>query len=310
MIKYFCVFDNHFPQRVFDMKPSAVPFYRPPSDKRARHEDKYAISEDECTVLVADGVSEPYVGEPTDYGEGKSGGEVVSQIISDIITTSQNSVDLLQLLHQASGEIAKKHSLMGRDLTKQAVAGASVAACQIKDDQALFVTVGDSPIFWEDESGSHVFTNFTSSAAALEEAGNEFFEACKHYGAMVGATPWQLYHPFFQAKQFYRANRHVGGKYESYKPGINGGHGIVNGNPDMALCWSTQSIISLSGVRWILLVTDGMLWRDFRPENQKEVAEAFNRGGIPALLELRDARDNQPHISGHPEGSAIMIKFD
>lgn len=288
---------------------SAVPFYRHPSNERARCEDRHVICDKKKVALVADGVSKPYVGEPEDYGGGKSSGEVVSQIICDTITFAHDSVDLPNLLHQGNEATAKKHCAMGRDLTREAVAGASVAACQVQDDQVSLLTVGDSSIFWEYETSFDHFSNFTPSATAMEEEGNEFFEACKRYGAIVGAAPWQLYHPFFQAKQFYRANRHVGGRDEPYKPGINGGHGMVNGNPDLVSCWSTRSI-SLAGLKWILLVTDGMLWRDFRPESHCQlVVQTFNLGGIPALLGLRDALDNQPHIKGWPEGTAIVLKF-
>lgn len=287
---------------------SAAPFYRPHSNERAHREDGYATNDEAGIFLVTDGVSEPYVGEPCDYGNGKSGGEVVSRIIRSQIIIAEAPFDICKLLLQANAAILQKHESMGRDPAKQAVAGACVAACQIGEHEAIFVVVGDAGVLWEDQEGSHFLTNFDAAAHALEEAGNEFFEACKHYAAMVGAQPWGLYRPFFDAKQFYRANRHTEDCGGYHVPGRNGGHGMVNGNPAVQSCW-TVKCINPSKVKWILLLTDGLLWRDFRPENHQEVAGTFVRGGLPALLELRDGRDNQPHIQakGWPEATAIVL---
>ena len=292
------------------MKLSAEPFYRPPSSESARREDAYCINESAGMVVVIDGVSEPFVGVPCDYGEpGKSGGAVVADIIRYLISMA-NSIDgLCNSLLIANDVVRVKHKEMGRDVTEQAVAGACVAACHIHGRGAIFVVVGDAGILWEDAQGCHYLTNFSPAAHALEEAGNEFFEACKKYGAIVGEKPWALYNPFFKAKQYFRANRNNDDGGGVYVPGKNGGHGMVNGNRALERYWTVKSI-DLSSVKWILVHTDGILWRDFRPENCQEVAEAFNRGGIPAILELRDSRDNQPHIQakGWPEGTVIVLK--
>ena len=290
------------------MKFSAVPFYRPPSNESACREDGHFIDEKAGIVVVTDGVSEPYVGKPCDYGLGRSGGTVVSTIICNAVSGAKTPCDLLELLLEANTAVFHQHASMGRDPARQAVAGACVAACQISEHEATFVVVGDAGVLWEDQEGSHFLTNFNTAAHVLEEAGNEFFEACKHYAAMVGAQPWGLYRPFFDAKQFYRANRHTEDCDGYHIPGRNGGHGMVNGNPAVQSCW-TVKCINPSKVKWILLLTDGLLWRDFRPENHQEVADAFNRGGLDALVKLRDGRDNQPHIQakGWPEATAIVL---
>ena len=285
------------------MKFSMNSYYRRPSSKHARTEDGHAINKG--IVVVTDGVSEPYVGEPRDYGEGQSGGTVVSNIICDTISQARPPCDICELLLEANAKILRKHQSMGMDVDKQAVAGASIAACQIMDEEAVFVLAGDTGIFWDDERGFHFLSNFTPSAHGLEEAGCEFFEVCKRFATMVGAKPWELYRAFFEAKQYFRANRHFD-KNSQYIAGYNGGHAMMNGGP-VESCWTVERI-SLSGVKWILILTDGLLWRDFRPEHHQGVANTFNRGGIPALLELRDSLDRQPHIDGWPEGTAIILK--
>lgn len=289
------------------MKLSAKPFYRSPFNPKAHREDGYAINKDAKIALISDGVSGPFVGEPEDYGGRKSGGKVVTDIVCEKVSGAKAPCSVYDLLLEANTDVRQKHEAMGKDLAKQAVAGASVAACQITDCEAVLILIGDTTVFFEDMGGFGAFTNFNQAAHSLEEAGCQFFEACKRFAPMVLVQPWMLYRPFFEAKQFFRANKHTNAG--EHIAGVNGGHAMLNGDPALERCWTLRHL-SLSLMKWILLVTDGLLWRDFRADlHCKEVCEAFVRGGFPALLELRDQRDNQPHISGWPEGTGVFINF-
>lgn len=279
------------------MALSLKPHYFP-ADPVGRKEDDFGINCKVEMAVVADGVSEPHIGEPLDYGEGMSGGQMASIAICNAVDCATHHYDLPSLLLKANKGIGRRHRMTaGKNLLKDSVAGCCVAALQVLRNrgQVLFLVVGDAGILWRDRGGIHYFTNFDQAARDLEEFGNVFFEQCKVAANKLGiASGWSVYIRFFELEQAYRFNKNKG----------KGGCAMFNGDPAVQDHWNTNTI-NLAGLQWALLVTDGMLKRDFQPEDAEEAAQAFESGGVEGLLKLRDARLELPHVK-KPEATIVV----
>jgi len=278
------------------MQMSAAPFYQSAVPAGIK-EDYHVIREEIGIVAVADGVSEAYVGKPIDYGLWESGGQMSSMQLCNTLFCARDGF-LADLLLEGNKRIHAAHLSKNMDYQKQAVGGACVAACQRLGDEVFLIVAGDSGILWHDAMGAHYFTNFDEVAYVLEENGNLFFEQCAIAAKWLElGSGWQVYDSFFAKKQKYRANAHLG----------SGGHAIFNGDDAVKNCW-TEKRVSVIGMDWMILLTDGFLTRDFHPSKVNSVAEAYNRDGIPGMLKLAGMGPELPHVK-RPEGTAIVLTF-
>ena len=283
------------------MKMSATRFYRPASSGTPQ-EDRTAINLEKNIFVVCDGVSGPY--SPSNpgikYEGGLTGGQMVSKTICDAINGP--AVDLVEILRDANVKVLTNHLGVGKNPLKDAVAGASGVACQIVDKKMKIITFGDAFALYK-RKDFRFLTNFDQAAFNFEENGNTAFETClKDAGGDKGKA-WDLYFDYFSKKQFFRANRNLG----------HGGHAALNGNPVFMECCTT-AILDLAGLDWVLLGSDGLLTaKSTDPKNvevfAQELGKMYDDGGLPAILDWRDKEDNLPHIAGHPEASAIELKF-
>ncbi len=281
------------------MKLLASPFYfsaNPPG----RQEDNFGVRSNCKMGVVTDGVSPPYVGEPFLYGNKVSGGEMASAIICHEVGRNEGPSDIRQALLDGNRAIKICHNIIGKNHVDEVVGGCCAAAYQIveTEGQVRLVVAGDCGVLCQDQQGSHFLSNFDDAAYELEGYGNEFFQQCLVAANRLGIdSGWPVYDSFFKLKQKFRANQHLG----------QGGHAIFNGDPAVQNCW-TEKIIDLEGLEWLLLLTDGALSADFHPCDAGKVAEAFNRGGVEAILALRDDGPPLPHIK-RPEATIMVVKF-
>lgn len=293
------------------MKLSSVrSFYRFPSDEGSFAEDGTALNLKKRIFAVFDGVSGPYsLSNPKiDYGGlhvnyiAITGGQMVGREIQRVISDMDiDSLGLELRLQNANQRVCKAHQAIGKDPMKEAVAGACVSACQISEEEITFVMAGDAFVLFQDDNGFHFLTNFDQAAFDFEEKGNEEFAKCLKEANGNIKRAWDLYFPYFSYKQFFRANKNSG----------KGGHSMLNGDPAFKKCWTKQSLSLTPGIKWILLGTDGMLHRNFRPDRDQvnNLAFLYIAKGIEGILGWRDEKDNLPHIK-NPEASAIELKFE
>jgi|SRR3989344_2456206 len=286
------------------MKLSAKPFYRPASSG-SPSEDGVVINEKAGFFAVCDGVSGPY--SPSNpglqYEGGITGGQMVSKTICGQFTNALLGKGVEHVLSLANRMVLESHLSMHKNPKEEAVAGACAAACHVGNGQALMVLIGDCFVFYKNDKGFHFLTNFDQAAFDFEEKGNEAFVQCLQKAGGDKKAAWDLYFPYFSHKQFFRANKNLGA----------GGHAVLNGDSALLHCWTAEGT-ELSGLEWMLLGTDGLLTADsINPKNrkqlEKELGQMYSWGGLAAIIAWRDEKDFLPHISGHPEASAIEIKF-
>lgn len=272
--------------------------------------------------VVCDGVSGPY--SPSNpkimYGS-LTGGQMVGATIRHIFEGASANQLIEDVLCLANDATHGRHLWAGKFPGKEAVAGACVSACQIKENSARLVLAGDCFAIWRNAKGVHSLTNFDQAAYDFEKKGDEAFRKCLDAvdaefpvtkGKNIGKA-WDEYFPYFSDKQLYRANRNTG----------RGGHAMLNGDPHFAECW-TNHTITLQGLEYLLLLTDGLLPPHLTCPTQhatlaKGIAHAYETGGPHAIGNWRDGAvaqhesetkgSDMPHIEGYPEGSVIAIKF-
>lgn len=280
------------------------PFYRKASATTPK-EDGIAINMEAGLFVVSDGVSGPY--SPSNsgikYQGGITGGQMVTKTICDYVASGS---DIDKVLTDANRAVLANHLASGKDPAKEAVAGASVAACQVGHHEIKLILIGDCFVLYRDDKGFHFLTNFNQAAFDFEDRGNEAFAKCLQEAEGNKGRAWDLYFSYFSEKQFFRANKNIG----------NGGHAVLNGNPDLSQCYTIETISLLSSLKWILLGTDGLLATvSTNPKNRdafiQQLGQMYSEGGLPAIIDWRDKEDYQPHIGvgSNPEASAIELKF-
>lgn len=281
-------------------------FYRPASAGTPKEDDS-AINESAGLYVVCDGVSGPYSPSNTglDYG-GQTGGQMVSRTICKHVAVARPGSDIRDVLLRANFEIFHRHREMGKDPGKEAVAGACVAACQVKGEEISFVLIADCfALYAQPPAPFCLLTDFDESAFDFEKKGDDEFAKCLQEAAGHKGKAWDLYFGYFAGKQRFRANQNLG----------NGGHAMVNGDPRLQECWKFTQVRRLEKWKWILLATDGLISAiSADPRNRlslaKELGDMCEEGGLPAILKWRDEQPSQPHIgAGYPEASAIKLTF-
>lgn len=300
----------------------SVPYYRPASKTGTDKEDTICINDGAGMFAVCDGVSGPYSpnNPKTMYGR-LTGGQMVGATINHILENASANQDFQSILGLANRIVGLRHFWENRQYQKEAVAGACVAACQIRKDSALLLLAGDCFAFWRNNQGVHCLTNFDQAAYDFEKRGDEAFQECLNAvdtefpetkGKNIGKA-WDKYFPYFGEKQFFRANRNLG----------KGGHAMLNGDPGFLYCHTTREI-PLQDLRWVFLCTDGLLPPHLTCPFQHAVLaegiahfyETAGRGdiggwrdAIVAEHERKTRGSDMPHIEGWPEGSIIVVKF-
>ena len=92
---------------------------------------------------------------------------------------------------------------------------------------------------------------------------------------------------------------------------MDGGNGLNN-------CWTKIKLKWISSLKFILLLTDGLIPpSEAGPGEEKtlaqKLAELYQGGGICAIVEWRDRveaeKNTLTHVSGWPEGTAVMLNF-
>ncbi len=296
--------------------------YRKASKPGAIGEDAICKNEDASMFAVCDGVDGPYSPSNPRHPYGKrTGGQMVGEIVKFVVENAAESCNLYDTLLLANSLMGVCHESHKKSLANEAVAGACVAACQVKVDTVSLVLVGDCFAFWCDETGMNVATNFDQSAFDFEQKGDEAFRQCVEVvdqrfpetkGKNLGRA-WDEFFPRFGEKQFFRANRNLG----------NGGHAMLNGDPDLPRCWTTKEI-PLVGLQWMLFCTDGLLPPHLMVPMHHDILKngvqwVFERLALEGLGVWRDKMvaeheaevkgSDTPHIEGHPEGSVLAIRF-
>lgn len=281
----------------------AKSYYREASAKGPK-EDGSVINNAKRLYIVSDGVSGPFSpSHPVLKYNDLTGGQMVSQTICNRASISPLSFNVQDVLLDANKAVLANHLLACKDPTKEAVAGASVAACQVGRKEVAMILIGDCFILYKNRGGFHFFTNDDQAAFDLEKKGNEIFarDLEKAEGDMDRA--WDLHFPYLLKRQFFRANRNIG----------QGGHAALNGDPALKDCWTFCIVYNLE---WILLGSDGLLpAASTDPKNRDRLAlqlgYMYEKGGIEAIIEWRDKEDILPHIGAgnHPEATAIELKF-
>lgn len=287
------------------MKPvSSNLYYRAPSDTRAAREDAGVLNNAAGIFLVADGLSDAYSPDhpPLKYRGGLTGGQIASQHLT---SACMSGVGLASSILAANAAILSEHEQMGRSpLRGDDVGGASFAGCQVNEDGSVdLIFAGDCFAVVKQESGLYFFTGFDAAAKKTEEEAVGALSACFAQAGGDKAAGWNLYRPILAARKVRCSNKLIG----------QGGYAYANGDPALEQCWSVHKVEAGTGVEWILLGTDGMVPSTAQDEAslKASLGERYTYGGLPAVLEWRDAIEFQAHIGRgkHPEATAVEIKF-
>lgn len=288
------------------MKILGKPFYRSPSDEEAIREDAPFANNEVGLFLVADGDSAAYCpNHPSARYSccGLTGGQVASMMLVANAAAQMMSFDSYVFLRQVNEGVRQMHLTIGKDpCNGDDVGGASFAICRILENVVLTRLGGDCFKLWKDKAGFHFLNGFDEAARQVEEADINAFGECLEQASGNKGEAWNLYWPRYRAKRVRYANKSIG----------KGGWATLNGDPALLECLTLDRMTLTNGNEWILLGSDGMLHRHFRPSDAEELGKIYEHGGIPAILEWRDERDDQPHIGRGqwPEASAVEIKLE
>ncbi|MEK7663893.1 MAG: hypothetical protein AAB340_00375 [Patescibacteria group bacterium] len=212
-------------------------------------------------------------------------------------------IDLYSFLRQTNDGVRRMHQSIGKDpCNGDDVGGASFAICRIFDNVALTFLGGDCFQLWKDLEGYHFVSGFDQAAHEVEEQDINAYGKCLEQAGGNKGEAWNLYYPHYQEKRVRYANKNIG----------KGGWATLNGDPTVLQYRTMVHIDHLHQVLWVLIGTDGLLHRHFRPGYKDELGRLYESSGISAVLKWRDEKDYQPHIGHgeHPEASAVELSFN
>lgn len=251
---------------------------------------------------VADGVSGLYLPDegPTLY-EGRTGGQMVCDILLKTIIEASPTESLLGIMIRANNAIAKNqiHPLERSEM----LGGATFAITKITDEYISIVQTGDC---------------FALSASKDEKLGITRNQIFNHDAQLLEHVSRLMKKHNGNRNEMWREFRPIAAK--NRREHINNkqhpdGFGELNGQYNASDLWK-GSISSREDAKLLLLFTDGLIYYP-DSENEQYLAEKiyklYQKGGLEAILqETRIAEEKVKETShiDHAEATAIAIEFD
>ncbi len=249
---------------------------------------------------VLDGVSAPYVGEPVRY-EGKTGGQVVCQIVSETIHRYGPGLPLTPLLAKANIFIRRFAKANGLDLLRSdLLPGATFALARITTAAIEIIQGGDCLIVWQ-YTDERIGTTINQAYRHELELRMRFAELlAKHQGNRL--ETWQEFIPVLSQLRRERVNQ----KWNGYA--------LLNGQPAVAKRWEHR-FLDRKNVARILLLTDGLYEPYFMPNDShlvgRRIITLYESGGLVAVLansRAAEELEKSSHI-GQAEATGIAIEL-
>ena len=250
---------------------------------------------------VADGVSGLYLPEegPTLY-EGRTGGQMVCDVLLKTIVTASPKESLLRIMLNANQAIAAHQTYPLEE--SEMLGGATFAVAKFTNEQIIIIQAGDCFALWVSKNGKigitknqvfHHDTQMRQEIARLME---------KHGGNQQ--KMWQEFRPFLA---HYRRQQ-MNNKNHPH------GYGVLNGQPNAKEMWA-EFILFREEIKLLLLFTDGLIYYSDSEKEQffaEKVYELYKKGGLGTILkETRIAEEKEKTTShiDHAEATAIAIEF-
>jgi hypothetical protein len=207
--------------------------------------------------------------------------------------------------------IAQAQGNAGLIAGKDDVGGCCFAVAQATEEGINLRIGGDCGVFWTDDSGNHFLNGFDEAAEKVEADDEASFALFKEQAGGDLARAWDLYFSGYRRKRLTYINKKVG----------RGGFAILNGDPAVRDCLTTQELFWNKRPDTLLLMTDGCLPASMTAMSKREELVAalsnINRdldGDQDALFAWRDevvkGSPEAPHIVGHPEATYVRLQFD
>ena len=250
---------------------------------------------------VIDGVSGLY--EPSGGPQlfnGKSGGQAVCEIVNQIISNTQPSESLEDLLLAANEKIELHAISQGIHLNRSDILpGAAFAIAKVDQETVEIIQGADCLAVWQKSDG---VINATRNQVFPYEA--EWRRILTNLlGKYEGDRnkAWEQLIPVLCADRLERVNRRVSG------------YALLNGQQTLSECWQ-KITFPRADIRFLFLFTDGLI--PFEESGNAEtlgkmIVSLFKQGGLKAILErtrsIEEATKTESHID-HAEATGIAIE--
>ena len=276
------------------------------SGKEEFVEDLIVVNADQGIVGVFDGVSEFYSpSSPRRFFDGRSGGQIVGQVVKDTIQSSTKNNCLIDTIRRANKNTADRLTMLGYPLDRPEQLPGVTAGVLKFDFQSATVEIvawGDTLVSWQTRSGefggtaNQVFAHDRETASLLAGL------STKNHGDVGKA--WDEYLPMVLPLRAERINN----------PQAEKSFALLNGQSDFVEMVESH-LLSLNDFEYLVVCSDGLLPLEQsgdRVSVAKRVISGLRRGGLRTVLgETRTAeRDHQNPSQAEPsEASAVGFTF-
>jgi serine/threonine protein phosphatase PrpC len=212
------------------------------------NEDAYAVNESQCVYAVIDGVSSlvPYTDEA-----GMTGGAIAARVVKEHLQRLPADSDLLDALLAANACLRERMQSEQVDLSrKEALWGAAVASVRIGEKEIRYAQTGDCMLF-------AVYADDTVRALTHPQVKHLEERAFRKWEEGIQAGMRTRAELIDYVRDILIDNR--------YQANTDGGYGVLNGDP-ACRDFLEYGKINRTGVKAVVLVTDGLLWPTARGE--------------------------------------------
>lgn len=256
---------------------------------------------------VSDGVSGLYMPDkgPVLFG-GKSGGRMVSDVISKTFLTAASKEDSLEeFIIRANEEVRGIQESLGfyEESHTDLLAGATFAIAKLGNENGIeIIQCGDAFAVVETHEGKVLATR-NQTFQHDTEARKIIAELMRKHGENRREM-WRQFGPILSQMRLRNVNR----KTEA-------GYGLLNGQSSFK-DFCQRIVVPQDQVHLVLLFTDGLI---YYPDSKNEtllaqkVLSLYWQGGLGAILEetrKKEAAEKEVSHVDHAEATAIAIEFD
>lgn len=255
-----------------------------------------------CLIAgVLDGVSGLYLpSEGPELFNGKSGGQVVCEIVNQIVATAKPEENLEDILFRANAEM-RFHFFMRKGVSLERsdlLPGAAFAIAKINRESIEIIQGADCIAVWQRRNGRVSFTKNQVFPHELEW--RQLIENLLQKYQGDRNKVWEELIPVLSRGRLQRVNQ-------------KGGYALLNGQLHIEECWQ-RVILLRQEVKTVLLFSDGLIpFSESGKKNLgKQIMESFRQKGLQGILaktrEVEEIEKEKSHID-HAEASAIAIEL-
>lgn len=250
---------------------------------------------------VVDGTSEPshFIGKGLSFGK-MSSGEMVRKIILGTFYSAKSNESLERITLQVNRKIRNlwcncKIPLNRSDL----ITGAAFSFIKIGPKKINILQGGDCFALWMNASGK---AGITKNQVYLHEFETQkiIAELMKKYKGNRKKMWENFYKPLGQFR------------LRDINKTIETGYALLNGQLSLRKCWQKIDI-PVSGLKFLLLFTDGFVPFKKEEELAKEIVKLYGRGGLDYILKKKrefEKATEKKSYRVYDEATAIALKFD